>query len=200
MKAKLFSIFAIGSVIVSCSVFQRTSDSGYQDSKTGSGRSGLTGRRKTLDQRGDYGSPQKLTEMRRLQNLENALSTKKEVEQYSKVLPYFKSDEERLEFLNRGNFEDKQQWLNEKKFLSRPQEISNELKELVTAQDITLGMPQVLVKKSWGEPDIVEVSGNPSFRNERWRYNRYVSTSDGYKPEKKSVYFEGGRVIGWEVE
>jgi len=116
------------------------------------------------------------------------------------MLPWFKNDQERLDFLNQGSFEQKQKWLNEQNFMSRPQQITSEMKELVDAQDITLGMPQSLVKKSWGEPDAVEVSGNPQFRNERWRYNKYVSTNDGYKAEKKSVYFEAGKVVGWEVE
>lgn len=61
-------------------------------------------------------------------------------------------------------------------------------------------MPAEYVKKSWGEPVNIEVSGNPIYRNERWQYNKQVATPQGYKQEKRYVYFEGGRVVGWETE
>ena len=197
---KIYLCFAIlGAFMTACGQFQRHAESGYADSSPGNSQARASNR-KTVDHHAEGRTPPKISQQARLQSLENSLGTKKEIEQYSKMLPYFSSEEERLEFLSQGNFEDKQKWLNERNFPGRPQQVTNEMHELVEAQDITLGMPQFLVKKSWGEPDVVEVSGNPAFRNERWRYNRYVSTSDGYKPEKKVVYFEGGRVVGWEVE
>ncbi len=178
----------------------RHTDSGYASAKP-SGKVIRSDRQKMSP---DSYSPNKSAAFRndrqKLQSMENSLTTRKEVDQYSKMLPWFKDDQERIDFLSQGGFEEKQEWLNEQNFLARPQQITGEMKELVEAQDITLGMPQALVKKSWGDPDVVEVSGNPQFRNERWRYNKYVSTSDGYKSEKKVVYFEGGKVVGWELE
>lgn len=138
--------------------------------------------------------------MARLKTLENRVVSAKELEQYSKALPYMKSDEERIRFLELGGFEERQEWLRAQDFPSRPTDTQAQMKELVDAQDIALGMPQTLVRRSWGEPESVEVSGNPQFRNERWRYNTYVSTVDGYRIEKKIVYFEAGKVVGWEVE
>ena len=38
-----------------------------------------------------------------------------------------------------------------------------------------------------GDPDKIEVSGNPQFKNERWKYNNYISTKEGYKLEKTSL-------------
>lgn len=184
--------------LCSCSSFQRHSESGYADPQKSSSRP--AGSHRVSDSPAKGRKMPTLSDKTRLQNLENSLNTKKEVEQYSKMLPYFKSEQEQMEFLSLGEFEARQQWLNQHNFMNRPAQVTTEMKELVEAQDITLGMPQTLVKKSWGEPDVVEVSGNPAFRNERWRYNKYVSTSDGYKPEKKVVYFEGGRVVGWEAE
>lgn len=197
-----FLILALTSVVsVGCSLMQRHPDSGYASTKSivspQSNRSSKTSTT-TTDQ--NIMTHSSKSERAKLQNLENSLNTKKEIEQYSKLLPWFKSEQERLDFLSQGNFEQKQKWLNEENFMTRPQQITNEMKELIDAQDITVGMPQSLVKKSWGDPDAVEVSGNPQFKNERWRYNKYVSTNDGYKAEKKSVYFEGGKVVGWEVE
>ncbi len=202
MKTKKLKLLALGTIFTAifgnalsgCSLLQRNPDSGY-----GSATAKPSTRSKVITD-AVANTPSSKTEKAKLQNLENSLNTRKEVEQYSKLLPWFKTDQERLEFLGQGNFEQKQKWLNEQNFLARPQQVTNEMKELVDAQDITVGMPQSLVKKSWGDPDAVEVSGNPQFRNERWRYNKYVSTNDGYKAEKKSVYFEGGKVVGWEVE
>lgn len=136
----------------------------------------------------------------RLKTLENRISSKKELEQYSKALPYMKSADERIEFLQLEGFEERQEWLRTENFPSRPNVAEDDMKEMVTAQDISLGMPSNLVKRSWGDPDSVEVSGNPQFKNERWRYDTYVSTPDGYRMEKKFVYFEGGKVVGWEVD
>lgn len=138
--------------------------------------------------------------MARLKSLENRIVSSKELEQYSKALPYMKAEDERIKFLELGGFEERQEWLRSQDFPSRPTETQAEMKDLVDTQDIALGMPQTLVKRSWGEPESIEVSGNPQFRNERWRYNTYVSTPDGYRTEKKIVYFEAGKVTGWEVE
>lgn len=182
--------------MLGCLLPQRSSDSGYSEG----GRTRNYKLKSSSDRSTPAARPPTFSDNSRLQNLENSLSTKKEVEQYSKALPWFKNEEERLDFLSRGNFEEKQKWLNEKSFLARPQSVTSEMRELVEAQDIMVGMPQSLVKRSWGEPDLIEVAGNPSFRNEKWRYSRYVSTSDGYKPEKRIVYFEGGKVVGWEME
>lgn len=136
----------------------------------------------------------------RIKQLENALRTKKELDQYSKVLPLLKNDDERIQFLELDNFEARSRWLNDNKVPARNQMQQETMRELIEAQDISVGMPQNLVKKSWGDPETVEVSGNPEFRNERWRYSKYVSTPDGYKLERKVVYFEAGKVVGWEVE
>jgi hypothetical protein len=136
----------------------------------------------------------------KLKSLENRMTSSKEIEQYSKALPYMTSDLEKMEFLGLEGFEERQLWLSQKNFPTRPTESAKSLQELVDARDISLGMPQKLVKRSWGDPDSVEVSGNPRFKNERWVYETNVSTPDGYRLEKKSVYFEGGKVVGWEVE
>ncbi len=136
----------------------------------------------------------------RLKQLENAVRTNKEVEQYSKVLPYLKDETERIEFLELPDYEARQIWLQGKNFVDRSKQTQIAMQPIVESADIAVGMPQVLVKKSWGEPENVEVSGNPQFRNEKWRYSKYVSTAYGYKLEKKHVYFEAGKVVGWETD
>lgn len=179
---------------IGCTHFERSSESGYspnQSPKTQVYRSKPT----VKDQ--NWGGLQAKT---RIKQLENSLRTQRELDQYSKVLPLLKTDEERLEFLELGSFEKRSRWMNDNQVPGRANILQEEMRELVEAQDISLGMPQNLVKKSWGEPENIEASGNPKFRNERWRYSKYVSTPEGYKLERKAVYFESGKVVGWEVE
>ncbi len=59
-------------------------------------------------------------------------------------------------------------------------------------------MPAELVRRSWGSPDNVDVAGNPLYGNERWRFKRYSPSPEGYRLQSKLVYFEGGKVVGWE--
>jgi hypothetical protein len=136
----------------------------------------------------------------RLKNMENTLRSKKEMEQYAKVVPYFKNETERLEFLALEDYEARQQWLADKNFPERSKQINDKMQGLVDTQDIAVGMPQPLVKKAWGEPEQVEIAGQPQLKNEKWRYSRYVSSTYGYKLEKKYVYFEAGKVVAWDTE
>lgn len=140
-----------------------------------------------------------IVERKRLRELERSLDTQKERLQYSKVLPWFKNDLEKIEMLTIPSIEGRQVWINKNKIWSRAKSLK-EYDEVVESADIAVGMPAEYVKKSWGEPDNVESSGNPIYRNERWQYNKQVSTPQGYKNEKRMVYFEGGRVVGWETE
>lgn len=185
------------SLLAGCNLLQRHPESGYAGSHA-TVKSTVQKSSSDLSTKAPV-KPQ-FSSRGKLQNLENSLGTKKEVEQYSKILPWFKSEDEKIEFLQQNDFEAKQAWLNNNNFMARPQLMQSQMQELVDAQDITVGMPQALVRRSWGEPEAVEVSGNPQFKNERWKYHKMISTSDGYKNEKKVVYFEGGRVVGWELE
>lgn len=140
-----------------------------------------------------------IDQRKKLRILERGLDSQKERTQYSKVLPWLNSDEEKLEFLSIPSIEGRQVWVNKNKILAR----SKNLKEydgITESQDIAVGMPSDYVRKSWGEPDHIEFSGNPIYKNERWKYLKQISTPQGYRQEKRLVYFEGGRVVGWETE
>jgi hypothetical protein len=135
-----------------------------------------------------------------VRQMERTLRSNKEKEQYSRILPWLQSDAEKIEFLSIPSIEGRQAWINKNKIWSRSTAPKNEMKDLVENQDIAVGMPQEYVKKSWGEPTSVDVSGNPIYKNERWRYERQSSTSAGFRKETRFVYFEGGRVVGWETQ
>jgi hypothetical protein len=136
---------------------------------------------------------------RRVRELERSLNSQKERAQYSKILPLLETDQEKIDLLTIESVEGRQSWINRNKVWSRVKP-NKKFTELVEAQDIAMGMSTDLVKKSWGEPESVETSGNELYRNERWRYTRDIATPNGYRRERRFVYFEGGRVVGWESE
>ncbi len=69
----------------------------------------------------------------------------------------------------------------------------------VASRDVTLGMDRTQVLQAWGSPRDVSYAGDPRQGNERWMYTLSVSSSWGLGP-RKVVYFENGRVVGWETE
>lgn len=142
---------------------------------------------------------QQILDRKRLRQLERSLDSQKERLQYSKVLPWLNSDQEKIAILSIPSIEGRQVWINKNKIWSRAKDLKN-FDDVVESQDIAIGMPADYVKKSWGEPTSIETSGNPIYKNERWQYLKQVSTPQGYKQETRLVYFEGGRVVGWETE
>ncbi len=193
MKITYFSIL-FSLITTSCTTLQRSSTSGYAESGSPNYK-----RVYKVGERFSNEQPDAVSE-NRIRNLERKLDSKKEREQYAKVLPWLRTEAEKIEFLSISGIENRQDWLNQKKIWQRAQLPSQEYKELIESQDIAIGMPMDFVKKSWGEPQSVESSGSPTFKNERWKYTRHVSTHEGFKQERRYVYFEGGRVVGWETE
>ncbi len=136
-----------------------------------------------------------------LQNItqkEKNLNDDREKKQYYSAQPWFENDDERLEFLNQPGYEARVLWMRKNKFGTRSNNLDNNIVEVIEKKDIFLGMSQDWVKKSWGQPELVDVAGNPIYKNERWRYKKYVPSSEGFKLQKRLVYFEGGKVVGWE--
>ena len=198
--------------LLGCAQFQRSPESGYSSSyedlsNQSSRNSRPDSRTRTtayeLGKDPNSLSGRDLQEIRsrqKVRELERTLSSKKEREQYSKVLPWLKNDQEKVEFLSVPTIEGRQQWVNSRNLWARAQVPQAEMKTLVDNQDIAVGMPQDYVRKSWGEPLSIDHSGNPLYKNERWKYERFSSSQEGYRKETRYVYFEGGRVVGWETE
>ncbi|MCK5884175.1 MAG: hypothetical protein KAG61_10830 [Bacteriovoracaceae bacterium] len=59
-------------------------------------------------------------------------------------------------------------------------------------QPIQMGMSKGDVAGTWGSPAQVDFAGNPNNQNERWSFWRNGKTN--------FVYFESGRVSGWELQ
>jgi hypothetical protein len=127
------------------------------------------------------------------------LEGRREREQYFRYKPHMRDDLERLEFLSLPSFNARQRWLeargiNDGFGASHPPEIQ----ALVEINDITLGMTKQAVRDSWGVPEFIEVAANPIYGNERWFYREETSSPEGYKAHERWVYFESGRVSGWQ--
>lgn len=201
MNTKLKVDLALGvfSVLfLSCSHLQRSLESGYSQANP-SQKKFFSVSDKNMKAEGNEGL-QKIFDTNQIQHLERTLQTRGEKEQYAKILPWLSTEEEKKQFLSLSSVESRKAWIEDKKILQRVNENNSEYKELVDNQDIALGMPMEFVKKSWGDPVATEVAGNPIYKNERWKYIKQLSTTDGFQQQKRIVYFEGGRVVGWEVE
>ena len=210
---RLFSKLMLLCLLSSCSSVERSQQSGYSDSGYKSRADGSAAdvgsveHKKTAYELGLNPSMalseqqlQSIDDRRRLHQLERQLDSQKEKEQYSKILPWLKSDQERIQFLAIPTVEGRQAWIHQNEIWRRSQAPDTNTKETLQDGDISVGMAQEFVRKAWGEPQEKQVSGNPIYKNEKWRYTRYVSSSEGYRKENRQVYFEGGKVVGWETE
>lgn len=134
----------------------------------------------------------------RLKRQESRIATKRDKKQYFQVRSALKNDRERLMFLSLPTFEARDRWAQARGLGHQDEVYSDEVAKVIEGNDIALGMSQKGVMESWGDPDMVETAGNALYGYERWKYNRYVSGNEGYQKEMRIVYFEGGRVVGWE--
>lgn len=140
----------------------------------------------------------KFREALELKALEAQLTDEREKKQYYQNLPWLKDKQEQVEFLKQNGYFARQIWLREKGIGKRPTEIDKPTEDLIANKDIALGMPLEFVKRSWGNPDSVEIAGNSLFGNQRWKYKRYTPSPEGYRLQSRVIYFEGGKVAGWE--
>ena len=204
---RFYSAVALALLMCSCSTFHRSRESGYSAARAGQG----FGRdRKAFDRERSanelgFQAPELSNDQlqavdlhTRLRRAEDRLEGKRERDQYYKNKPYIRNDLDRLEFLALDNFDDRNQWLTSHGVFGTDTPNRPEIQALVEINDITVGMTKQAVRESWGEPELVEVAGNPLYGNERWGYSEQLPSSDGFQTEKRVVYFEGGRVSGWE--
>ncbi len=156
-------------------------------------------RQTARDELGAGSSDRAITARQYLKRAEKNLDGKSEREQYYKAKPHLKNDLERLQFLELDSTAARDRYLNAKGINGDQISHPFEMQSLVDQNDIAAGMTRQAVKESWGPPDDVEIAGNPLYGNEKWKYSEQVTSSEGYMTEKRTVTFEGGRVVGWET-
>jgi hypothetical protein len=203
-RLSLRAIAILAPLVTACAGMQRSPESGYHDtgpylsrdrnkqardsaaSELGYGKNQVDGESEAIDHRVA------------LDQAEKALEGKREREQYFKNKPYMASDLDRLTFLQLNSFDARQKWLNAKGVQASATTHPPQIQALVDVNDISVGMTKQAVRDSWGEPDLVEVSGNPLYGNERWHYSEQTSSTEGFHSQQRMVYFESSRVVGWE--
>jgi hypothetical protein len=133
-----------------------------------------------------------------LKKLERQLSTSIERQQYYQYKPFFRSDPQRIHFLTLSSYEQRERYARSKGINPTNDQLTERDVAAIEESDLYIGMSKAGVQKSWGDPDRREIAGSAIYGNERWMYSDYVASPDGYVLEKKLIYFEGGRVVGWQ--
>ena len=213
MKWILLLFLSVG--LSACSLLQRHTDSGYYD-ETGAGSSSTTAQdfyseksqheTNLVKEELGYRPTQALSETERynlnkrlhLKRLEARLESNREKKQYYGYKPSFNNDSERIYFLQLPTPEARERWVRRRGIVTSKKTQAPQVTKAIEESDILVGMDKDSVRESWGDPDVVEVSGNPLYGNERWKYAKMVSSSNGYNKEMRVIYFESGRVAGWE--
>jgi hypothetical protein len=207
---KLTTIFMMLS-LSACAIVERHPRSGYDSAGEGGSETdhdiyrmkALVSENEAREELGLMGRPlseneRTLVETRiRLKRQERRLSSRREKKQYFDLRSALRSDRERLAFLSLPTYEARERWASARGLKTSEESDSDDMTKAIESNDIALGMSSKAVTESWGDPDAVEVAGDPVYGFERWKYNRYVSGDEGYQKELRIVYFEGGRVVGW---
>lgn len=205
----IFMLVFLSLSLAACAGLERSSQSGYAQTNY---RHQALGREKRAFERhsareelmrvreaGFYEDADAAISMRlALKRAEQRLVGELEKEQYYNNKPHMQNDRERLRFLQIPSFEARERWLNAKGIAGGGTRHPAQVQALVDINDIAVGFTKQAVRDSWGEPELIEVAGNPVFGHERWHYSEQTSSTDGYRSQKRLIYFESGRVIGWQ--
>jgi hypothetical protein len=128
--------------------------------------------------------------------------TEHELNDYNRAGEFLPTDSDKIYYLNLPKHERLEYLMSRgyspeisKKYLQDKSEgkgMSFFESRAVKVNDISMGMSKNNIISSWGQPNRVDVAGNPVNQNERWSY---------YESGKvRQVFFESGRVEGWSIE
>lgn len=198
-------VTALATFATGCTSLERSMSSGYaynprtSDQVTAQEDRAYYERESARNELGLVSNEKSIAYRQTLKRYERELEGRAEKEQYYRAKPLLKNDGERLRFLGLGSTTKRDRYLASVGIdgdnITHPPEVQ----QLIDENDIAAGMTKQAVRESWGAPDGVEVAGNPMYGNEQWHYTEQVTSSEGYMTEKRVVYFEGGRVVGWET-
>ncbi len=130
-----------------------------------------------------------------LRQLEDQLTSPAEVRQYERVKPYLNSTPSRIQFLRQGTYDAKERWALAQGIYAVEAAPSTLAR---AGESLHVGLMRPQVRELLGEPDLVESAGNPRYGNERWKYDSAEPSNRGYHNQIYYIYFEGGRVVGWQ--
>ena len=212
---KWISLLLVG-LMFSCANFQRHENSGYYNARELRGLevSGIynskaekeTSARTVAARELGISSTKGLTasqtakvaQRATINKLEGNLRSNAERAQYYQTMHLFRDDRDRLAFLSLPSMAERERWVEANQLKKIANQLSEAEKLLVQDNDIAMGMSQKAVRESWGDPSRVETSGAEIYRNEKWTFNMEIPTPNGYVPQQRIVFFEAGRVVGWQ--
>lgn len=146
------------------------------------------------------GDQLKLNQRLTLKKWEESIPTQKEKNHYYHYKGLLPNDLARITFLQIPTLEQREAWANKVNLIEDEKEgYTEEMAKIIENNDIVIGMTQNAVTESWGDPDIKEVAGNHIYHNECWKYSKFVPSEEGYRREVRHIYFESGKVVGWEI-
>lgn len=128
------------------------------------------------------------SELRQLEGMQSQES----LDQYNEFKPQLGTISQKIYFLNLPPHE-RADYLASRGLIKTAQKRYQTPHERMSpgrSDDVLLGMGKNEVLESLGKPMRVEVAGNPKNENERWLYRLNGAS--------KYIYFESGRVEGWE--
>ncbi|PIU00041.1 MAG: hypothetical protein COT74_06740 [Bdellovibrionales bacterium CG10_big_fil_rev_8_21_14_0_10_45_34] len=180
--------------VAGCAQMQRSPESGYANYSFESGEPSY------LRSQSKENSHEALEfeKVRLLRELESQISSHAERIQYFEVESQFRDIDDKILYLRLKN-KNKQAWL-QSKGIDRKPAFDGQVQEIVDRGDIAIGMNRLAVTESWGEPDSRQTAGEPGLGKERWIYRSETPTPQGFVTKKKILYFEFGRVAGWNVK
>jgi hypothetical protein len=125
-----------------------------------------------------------------LRGLEN-MQSEDDMEYYQAHLKSLPTVSDRIYFLRLPHYERKA-YLTSRGAIEEPKHSETPFERLSPRRnnDVLMGMRKNDVLASLGKPMRVEIAGNPRNENERWLYRM--------NGNQKYIYFESGRVEGWE--
>ena len=175
---------------MSCVSMERSAQSGYKNYRIGDSNEVSVYERTINDQ------VRKRRKKSELEVLESNIRTESEYEYYDEARPLLKTEKDRREFLSQSNRNQQKRWLASRG-ISELSLYEPSVRQAIDDGDIAVGMPREAVLKSWGDPDSVEVAGNPDYGSERWLYTHFEPSTEGYQTQQRMIYFERGKVVGW---
>lgn len=205
LSTAIFAVLLLA-LMAGCASLDRSMSSGYFQRSYDSRQATADSDRRAYEREaaqselGPTSSERAIAYRQAVKRQERTLEGKTEREQYYKAKPYLKNDADRLQFLRLESTDSRERYLNSKGINGDQVRHPAEYQELVEQNDIAIGMTRQAVREAWGPADDVVVAGNQMYGNEKWTYSEQVTSRDGYMTEHRTVYFEGGRVVGWETK
>ena len=119
-----------------------------------------------------------------------------EYTRYIEIKPYLENISEKIYYLNLKKSEKeiflKDRGIRRFKNSSKVNGFASLNSYHKNEQAISVGMSKSDVKYRWGNPISIQIAGNPRLQNELWTF---FGETKQYK-----VYFENGKVEGWELD